>query len=142
MLTTRTVRFDRAAALIAAICVASACQKWVPLEPLPLALEAQACRPLPDRDDLRLRASDGTVREGKLISLSDDSLSIGWDRETAVSISLDQVREAEARLPDGRKTAVTGIGIGLAAVALAATVTAIEGSEAETPAASADVRHR
>jgi hypothetical protein len=37
---------------------------------------------------------------------------------------------------------VTGIGIGLAAVALAATVTAIEGSEAETPAASADVRHR
>jgi hypothetical protein len=111
--------------LLAAIIGTSACQKWVPLQPLNLGLEAQACRPLPDRDELRLDLSDGTVMEGKLVALSADSVTVGSDPVYSVTVSIEQIRNAEARQPDGKGTALTGIGITLGAVAVAATVSAM-----------------
>lgn len=112
--------------LFAAAGGSAACQKWVPLEPLNLGLESQACMPLPDRNDVRLHVSDGSVREGKLVEVFADSIRLGSGPDSWETLPIDRIRSAEVRKPDGKKTALAGLGIVAGALALGATVSAID----------------
>jgi hypothetical protein len=118
--------------LFVAIGSSAACQKWVPLEPLNLGLESQACMPLPDRDDVRLYVADGSVREGKLVALFADSIRVGTGPNSWETVPIDRIRSAEVRKPDGTKTALTSLGIAAGALALGATVSSIGGEATES----------
>ena len=121
--------------LFAATGGSTACQKLVPLEPLNLGLESQACMPLPDRQDVRLHLSDESVREGKLIEVLPDSIRLGTGLESWETLAVDRIRRAEVRKPDGTRTALASLGIAVGALAVGATVSAL----GDDVAASADV---
>ena len=128
--------------LLAATGSSAACQKWVPLAPLNLGLESQACMPLPDRQDVRLHLSDGTVREGKLIEVFPDSIRLGTGLQSWETLAVDRIRRAEVRKPDGTRTALASLGIAVGALAVGATVSAIGDDVAESADVLAESRRQ
>jgi hypothetical protein len=125
MLNHGSSRLVLGALLLAVTGVSAACQKWVPLQPLNLGLESQACMPLPDRHDVRLHLSDGSVREGKLVAVFPDSIRLGTGPNDWETLPVDRIRSAEVRKPDGTRTALASLGIAVGALAVGATVSAI-----------------
>ena len=128
--------------LLAATGGSAACQKWVPLAPLNLGLESQACMPLPDRQDVRLHLSDGTVREGKLIEVFPDSIRLGTGLQSWETLAVDRIRRAEVRKPDGTRTALASLGIAVGALAVGATVSALGDDVAESTDVLAESRRK
>ena len=128
--------------LLAATGGSAACQKWVPLAPLNLGLESQACMPLPDRQDVRLHLSDGTVREGKLIEVFPDSIRLGTGLQSWETLAVDRIRRAEVRKPDGTRTALASLGIAVGALAVGATVSALGDDVAESTDVLAETRRQ
>jgi hypothetical protein len=97
-------------ALVAATSWIAACHKWVPLDPLASGLEAQAALATADRSELQLHMVDGTVKDGKLVELAGDSLTIGSNAEPPVVVRLESVRSADAREWNGTGTAILVLG--------------------------------
>ncbi len=122
--------------------VSTACQKWVPLQPLNLGLESQACMPLPDRQDVRLYAADGSVREGKLIEVFPDSIRLGTGPDSWETFPIDRIQRAEVRKPDGGRTALTSLGIAVGALAVGATVSALGDDAVESADVLAETRRK
>jgi hypothetical protein len=126
MLNHGSSRLVLGAVLLAVTGGSAACHTWVPLAPLNLGLESQACMPLPDRQDVRLYAVDGSVREGKLIEVFPDSIRLGTGPDSWETFAIDKIRRAEVRKPDGGRTALAGLGIAAGVLTLGATVASIE----------------
>lgn len=140
MLNHGSSRLVLGAVLLTVTGVSTACQKWVPLQPLNLGLESQACMPLPDRQDVRLFATDGSVREGKLIELFPDSIRLGTGPDSWETFSIDRIQRAEVRKPDGGRTALASLGIAAGVLALGATVASIDEGATGSADATAAVR--
>jgi hypothetical protein len=142
MLNHGSSRLVLGAVLLAVTGGSAACHTWVPLAPLNLGLESQACMPLPDRQDVRLYAVDGSVREGKLIEVFPDSIRLGTGPDSWETFAIDKIRRAEVRKPDGGRTALAGLGIAVGALALGATVSALDDDVAESTELLAETRRR